>query len=248
MDRVVIFGATSAIAQACARLLVREGASLVLVGRNPDKLLALTQDLRARAVGGQVIEPIQADLAVLDRHQDLVDRAWATLGRVEVVLIAHGVLPDQARCEKSVEEMLDSVNVNALSVASLLTIVANRMEDQGRGTIAVITSVAGDRGRKSNYVYGAAKGFVNLFLQGLRNRLYDKGIRVVTIKPGFVDTPMTAHLEREGILWAKPERVARGMVKAIEKGRDVVYLPWFWCPIMFVVRAIPERFFKRLSL
>ena len=130
---------------------------------------------------------------------------------------------------------------------SLLTILANRLEAQKQGTIAVISSVAGDRGRKSNYVYGTAKGAVSLFLQGLRGRLHPSGVRVVTIKPGFVDTPMTAGIKKNA-LFASPEAVARGVVSAIDRGRDVVYLPPFWRGVMLIVRAVPEPFFKRLNL
>jgi decaprenylphospho-beta-D-erythro-pentofuranosid-2-ulose 2-reductase len=130
---------------------------------------------------------------------------------------------------------------------SVLTHLANRFERQGFGTIAVISSVAGDRGRQSNYVYGAAKGAVSIFMQGLRNRLHPRGVQVLTIKPGFVDTPMTAAFPK-GILWARPQQVARGICEAIEKKRDVVYLPWFWSPIMGVIRGLPEALFKRLRL
>jgi short-subunit dehydrogenase len=131
---------------------------------------------------------------------------------------------------------------------SLLTLLANYFQSRGRGSIVAISSVAGDRGRKSNYVYGAAKGMVTLFLQGLRNRLASKGVTVVTIKPGFVDTPMTKDFDRSGPLWTQPPAIARGIVRAVERRRDVAYLPWFWQLIMLVIRHIPERIFKRMSL
>jgi decaprenylphospho-beta-D-erythro-pentofuranosid-2-ulose 2-reductase len=182
------------------------------------------------------------------RHVALLDAAEQAMDGLDTVLVAHGVLPDQKAGEASVERMLADIDANALSVLSLLTPLANRFEAKRAGTIAVISSVAGDRGRTSNYVYGAAKGMVTIFLQGLRNRLAASGIAVVTIKPGFVDTPMTAHLPKGGPLWAKPEDVAAGIVAAIDKGRDVVYLPWFWRIIMLIIRHIPERIFKRLSL
>jgi hypothetical protein len=133
-------------------------------------------------------------------------------------------------------------------VISLTTLLANRFEQRGRGTLIAISSVAGDRGRQSNYVYGAAKGMISLLLQGLRNRLSSKGIQVITIKPGFVDTPMTAAFEKKGLLWAQPDQIAKGIVAAVERGRDEVYLPWFWRWIMLVIRHIPERLFKRLQL
>ena len=140
------------------------------------------------------------------------------------------------------------IETNALSLISLATLAANRFEAEKRGVIAAIASVAGDRGRASNYVYGAAKGMVAIFLSGLRNRLARSGVAVVTIKPAFVDTPMTASFEKKGLLWAKPDAVAAGIVRAIDRRADVVYLPGFWRLIMLVIRHIPEAAFKRLSL
>ena len=136
---------------------------------------------------------------------------------------------------------------NAVSVAALLTSIAVRLEQRRAGSIAVISSVAGDRGRQSNYVYGSSKALVTAFLSGLRQRLYKVGVAVITIEPGFVDTPMTAAF-RKGLLWAKPQQVAAGIVRAIDRSRAVVYLPGFWRPIMFIIRAIPETLFRRLSL
>lgn len=247
-ERIAIFGATSAIAAACARLWAKQGRHLFLVGRSKEKLEAVLADLRCRAMPGQVIEAVQADLAEIEHHQALVTKAYEALSGLDAILIAHGSLSDQAACEASVELTLREIRTNALSVISLLTLVANLFEQKGCGTIAVISSVAGDRGRQSNYVYGSAKGFVTIFAQGLRNRLYSKGVRVVTVKPGFVDTPMTAHIQKKGLLWAKPEQVARGIVSAVDRGKDEVYLPWFWRPIMWVIRHLPECIFKRLRL
>ena len=165
----------------------------------------------------------------------------------DTVLIAHGTLSDQKDSEASFQAARREFETNALSVISLLTHLANRIERQGYGTLSVISSVAGDRGRQSNYVYGTAKAAVTTFMQGLRNRLHRAGVHVLTIKPGLVDTPMTAGL-RKGVLWAKPEAVAAGIYEAIRKKRDVVYLPRFWRPIMWLLRAIPEPIFKRLRL
>ena len=170
------------------------------------------------------------------------------LGGIDIVLIAHGTLPDQAACQQSVEQTLAAIHTNALSVISLATLLGNAFEQRGRGVLIAISSVAGERGRQSNYVYGAAKGMVSLFLQGLRNRLSRHGVQVITIKPGFVDTPMTAAFEKKGLLWAQPDRIAKGIVAAVERGRDEVYLPGFWRWIMLVIRHIPEGLFKRLKL
>lgn len=248
LQRVVIFGATSAIAQAVARQLVSEGSSLFCVGRNGDRLSALLQDLTVRAGAGQVIDGRPADLSAMTTHAELLQAAADALGGLDAVLIAHGTLPDQGACEASVPATLAEIETNALSVISLLTLAANRFEAEGRGVIAAISSVAGDRGRQSNYVYGAAKGMVSLFMQGLRNRLHRSGVAVVTIKPGFVDTPMTAAFDKSGPLWARPEQVARGIVRAMRRGDGEVYLPGFWRLIMLVIRLVPEAVFKRLKL
>jgi short-subunit dehydrogenase len=248
MQRIAIFGATSAIAGHCARLWAARGEHLALVGRNPAKLEALAADLKIRGTGpSQMIRVFTADLDHIKKHAALLERIENELGPLDVVLIAHGTLPDQHRCQKSVAEALQAIHTNALSAISLLTLAANRFEVRHHGTLAAIASVAGDRGRQSNYVYGSAKGMLALFLQGLRNRLAKKGVCVVTIKPGFVDTPMTAAFTK-GLLWAQPETVARGILKAIDRKRNEVYLPWFWYGIMWVIRHLPERIFKRLSL
>jgi short-subunit dehydrogenase len=157
-------------------------------------------------------------------------------------------LSDQAQCEQSVDIMRREFDINALSTLALLTALANRMEARRSGTLAVISSVAGDRGRQSNYVYGAAKAAVSTFLGGLRQRLAKSGVTVLTIKPGFVDTPMTASIANKGALWAQPDRVAAGIVQAIDRRRNIVYLPWFWRWIMLVIRHIPEPIFTRVKL
>jgi short-subunit dehydrogenase len=247
--RIAIFGANSAIAAAAARRFLARGDGLFLVGRDPAKLAALVQDLKVRLAGGAgVIASAVADLNDLSRHASLIKDAAAALGGLDVVLIAQGSLPDQKACEASVEATMREIETNALSVISLATLAAIRFEAEKRGVIAAIASVAGDRGRASNYVYGAAKGMVAIFFSGLRNRLAKSGVAVVTIKPGFVDTPMTASFEKKGLLWAKPDAVAAGIVRAIDRRADVVYLPGFWRLIMFVICHIPEAAFKRLSL
>lgn len=246
MRNILITGATSAIAEATARRFAAAGARFHLVGRNTEKLAAIARDLEIRS--GQPVTHEILDLDRLDLHPALLERAKHALGGIDVALIAHGILPDQAACQQSVEKTLAAIHTNALSVISLAMLLANDFEMRGRGTLIAIGSVAGDRGRQSNYVYGAAKGMVNLFLQGLRNRLSKKGVQVLTIKPGFVDTPMTAAFEKKGPLWAQPDQIAQGIVAAVERGRDEAYLPGFWRWIMLVIRHIPEGIFKRLRL
>jgi decaprenylphospho-beta-D-erythro-pentofuranosid-2-ulose 2-reductase len=243
--RVLIVGATSAIAAETARLYAAEGARLFLTGRNAERLEAVAADLRVRGAGQ--VESALLDVIDPGRCGEVVDTAWTAFGGLDLALIAHGVLPDQARSQASVAETLASLDVNFTSTVGLLTALANRFEAQRHGCIAVISSVAGDRGRQSNYVYGAAKGGLDRFLEGLRNRLFHAGVAVVTLKPGFVDTPMTAGI-RKGPLFAGAHRAGRAIYRAIERRRDVAYIPWFWRPIMAVVRTIPERVFKRLRL
>lgn len=248
LNRVVIFGATSAIAEHTARQLVQNGASVYCIGRNSDKLSRIIADLKVRAGNDQIIEGVSADLTDINQHISLVQQANDALGGLDAALIAHGTLPDQKACEADVALTLQEIQTNALSVISLLSLLANQFEAQGKGVIAAISSVAGDRGRQSNYVYGAAKGMVSLFMQGLRNRLAKRGVSVVTIKPGFVDSPMTADFDKSGLLWTKPDVIARGIVNAMQKGKGDVYLPWFWWGIMQIIKHIPETIFKRLSL
>jgi hypothetical protein len=246
MRRALIVGATSAIAQATARILAARGDRIFLAARSPERLEMVRQDLAVRGAGS--VDVMALDANDRARHAELLARAEQAMGGLDLLLVAHGVLSDQKACEASVERMLADVETNALGVLALLTLAADGFEARRGGTIAVISSVAGDRGRASNYVYGAAKGMVSLFLQGLRNRLAAAGVQVLTIKPGFVDTPMTAAIAKGGPLWATADDIARGIVAAIDRGRDVVYLPWFWRPIMLVIRLIPERLFKRLRL
>lgn len=246
MSQILILGATSAIAQSVARLYAESGARMFLVARDPSRLDSVADDLRVR--GALAVDCLAADLTEHDRHPEIVAAAFDALSGLDTVLVAHGVLPDQAGCQESVADTMVSMDINFLSVVSLLTPIANRLEKSKRGTIAVISSVAGDRGRQSNYVYGAAKAGLDAFLQGLRNRLSKADVNVLTIKPGFVDTPMTAHITERGLLWAQPEDVAEGIVRAIDQQKDVIYLPRFWALIMLIIRSIPERIFKKLSL
>jgi len=245
MTRILLIGATSAIAEASARLWAGRGARLYLLGRDAGALARIAADLRVR--GAAEVRHAELDVRDAGRHAAALDSALEQWSGLDVVLLAHGSLPDQAACERDPAAALAALDVNALSVVSLVTHLANRLQAQGSGTIAVIGSVAGDRGRQSNYVYGAAKATVAVFLQGVRNRLHAHGVRVLTIKPGFVDTPMTAAYAK-GPLWASPDAVARGIVAAVDRGADVVYLPAFWRWIMAVIRAVPETIFKRMRL
>lgn len=243
MQRVLVIGATSAIAEAVSRLYAGRGARLYLVGRDLDRIERIAADLRVRSASA--VDCGRLDVNDFGEHEVLMTRAWATMGGVDLVLVAHGTLPDQAACDASMERLLAEFATNGTATIALAAASAARL--QPGATLAVISSVAGDRGRASNYVYGAAKAAVNAYLSGLRQRLHRDGIHVLTIKPGFVDTPMTSGF-RKGILWASPATVARGIVRAIDKRRAVAYVPWFWWGIMQVITHIPERIFRRILL
>jgi len=245
MLKILIIGATSVIAHETTKYFAAEGAELFLVGRNPEKLAIIKADLEVR--GAKCVETYVLDLAELDKHEVLINAAEKALGGLDAVLIAHGTLGDQAASQTSVEVTLKELNTNFLSAISLLTIIGNRFEAQRRGVIAVISSVAGDRGRQSNYVYGTAKAGLTAFLQGLRNRLAKSNVTVLTIKPGIVDTPMTAQVKKNP-LFANPAQVGYSIYKAMKAGKDEIYVPWFWRYIMLIIVHIPEFIFKRLSL
>jgi decaprenylphospho-beta-D-erythro-pentofuranosid-2-ulose 2-reductase len=244
MAKILIIGAGSAIAQAAARHWAAQGASLFLLARAPDRLAVIAQDLQGRGaieVGTGVL-----DANDLDAHEAALASARAALGGIDVALIAHGTLPDQAECSASVPQSLAEFATNGSSTIALMIRLANLLEAQGEGTLAVISSVAGDRGRASNAIYGAAKAAVTAYASALRQRLGPRGVNVLTVKPGFVDTPMTRQFAK-GPLWAKPDAVAAGILRAVDRRRSVVYLPGFWWPVMLAIKALPEFVFRRLK-
>jgi len=200
MKKILIIGATSAIAEAVARRYAAEGSRLYLLARNAERLEVMAADLPIR--GAEAVAGGRFEADAVEAYPDLLEKALAFLGGIDVVLVAHGTLGNQGECEASVEKTLQEIRNNATSTIALLTILANMMEKQRRGTIAVISSVAGDRGRPSNYVYGSAKAAVTGFCEGLRARMFKVGVRVLTIKPGMVDTPMTEGLDLPAALLA----------------------------------------------
>lgn len=245
MRKILIVGATSAMAEACARLWAQRGDQLFLAARNAAQLDSIAADLRTRGankVGSRVF-----DANSFDQHAALLAEATACMGGLDTVLIAHGTLSDQDRAQQDAAYALQEITTNGTSVVSLMGLAGEQLSQQGHGAIAVISSVAGDRGRQSNYVYGSAKALVSAFASGLRQRLAKKGVHVITVKPGFVDTPMTAHLKK-GALWAKPDQVARDISRAIDQGKSIVYTPGFWRLLMLIIKHIPEFVFVKISL
>ena len=243
-QRVLVFGATSAIAAQVARLHAQRGARLHLVGRNPDKLAA-TAALCANAPGATVTTQV-ADFDELDAAEALVESSIRALGGVDSVLIAHGLLGDQLETERTFSAAEQTLRTNFISVVALLVPLANHLESTRAGRLGVITSVAGDRGRPRNYTYGAAKGALNIYLQGLRTRLYAADVTVSTLKLGPVDSPMTRDHAKH-MLFGQPDRVARGIVHAMDAGTPEAYVPSFWAAIMPVVKHTPESLFQKLS-
>lgn len=246
MKKILIIGATSAIAIACARTWANEKACLFLVARNQSKLQQMADDLSV--LGASAVHTCVLDVNDFELHKKVIEECFSVLEKVDIALIAHGTLPNQSDCEQDVDMALDEFSSNGLSVISILTLLANRMERQSTGTIAVISSVAGDRGRPSNYLYGTAKAAVSVFCEGLRARLFKLGIHVMTVKPGFVDTPMTKGLALPGILVSSPEKVAFCIDRGIKRKSNTIYTPYFWAIIMLIIKAIPTTIFKRLSI
>ncbi len=241
---IVIIGATSAIAEHCARLWVEQPVDLVLVGRDAARLQAVAEDLRVRSPQSAI------DVRQVDFHEPSAIAALAAglaaQRQIDIVLVAHGNLPEQRACEQDPGAARDALQVNGVSPALFAEAFAGQLERQQHGTLAVIGSVAGDRGRKSNYVYGAAKGLVERYLQGLQHRFARSAVKVVLVKPGPTATPMTAHLPQRGL--APVDAVARRIVAGIAAGAPVVYAPSKWWLIMMVIRHLPRFVFNKLDI
>lgn len=244
--RYLVLGATSGIAEATCRIWAAEGANIFLVGRSEDKLRAMAGDLRVR--GAAFVDVGVADLDKLEDHAALLAHAITQLGGLDVAYLAFGILGEQPKAETDVAHAEQIIHTNLTAPVSMLTWLANFCVKQGRGTLAVLSSVAGDRGRKSNYVYGASKAGLTAFVDGLRNRIDREGVAVLTIKPGPVKTAMTAGMAGSE-KFADVNAVAKDIANAIAKGEGgVMYVPAKWRPIMAVVRAIPDSVFKKLNL
>jgi decaprenylphospho-beta-D-erythro-pentofuranosid-2-ulose 2-reductase len=243
--KILILGATSLIAQETARNFAKDKSDFYLVSRSEEKLEEVKSDLLVKGAASVLIE--SAALAEIEKHDTLFNNINSKFPGFDTVLLAYGSLSDQERCQNDRTLALKELGINFTSAISLLTLIANYFEKNGKGTIAVITSVAGDRGRKKNYIYGAAKAGLNVYLQGLRNRFGKTNIKVLTVKPGFVDTPMTKDFKK-GPLFAGADKVGQDIYQAIQKEKDSIYSPAFWGIIMLIIKSIPERFFKKLNI
>lgn len=247
VKKIVIIGATSSMAEHCARLWVAGGpVALTLVGRDRARTERVAADLRVRGTQASVdVDTVDFN----DAHAiaALVKRVTAS-GPVDLVLVAHGSLPDQSVCQRDLDACATALAVNGVSPVLFAEAFAAAFEAAGRGTLVIIGSVAGDRGRRSNYVYGAAKGLVTRYAQGLQHRFAGTAIRVVLVKPGPTDTPMTAHLKQQGARMATPDEVARLIVNGAERGTPVIYAPKKWALIMMVIRHLPAVIFNKINI
>lgn len=245
--RIVIIGATSTIAEHCARLwLAKQSADLTLVGRDAQRIERVATDLKVRSPQSEIrvvqtdfLDPKAINATVLDIVKS---------GPVDIVLIAHGSLPNQATCQTDTQSCLDALEINGISPVLFAETFANSLEKAQHGTIALIGSVAGDRGRKSNYVYGAAKGLINRYAQGLQHRFANTNVKIILIKPGPTNTTMTAHLASEGKKMADVHIVASDIVNGIENGRQCIYTPSKWMLLMLIIKHIPSAIFNKINI
>ena len=240
---VVVVGATSAVAQAAIRIWAQRGMELTLIARNSSELERIAADARVR--GAPAVATVVGDLT----HTSFITATVSAMNVPRIALVAYGSLTDSARADSDATYLASELNANFTGAALWAQSLAERMaaDSASGGMIAVISSVAGDRGRGSNHAYGAAKAGLTAFCSGLRARMAARRVHVVTIKPGFIDSPMTAHIAKKGVLWATPETIATGIINGIDNKRDVVYLPGFWRLIMLIITHVPEGIFKRLK-
>ncbi len=243
---ILILGATSAIAQAYARRRAGEGARFVLAGRRQDRLAAIAADLIA--CGAAAADPFVVDLTAIDGIEETARALRARFGEFDEALIAYGLLGEQVVSEQDPHAARVMFDTNFTSAALWALALLKDRPAAVPFTLVAIGSVAGDRGRASNFIYGAAKGALDRLLEGLAQKYGGSPVRIITIKPGFVDTPMTAGIPKGGPLWATPDAVAADIARAVAKGRRVVYTPWFWRPIMLIIRHLPWFVFKRLKI
>ncbi|MDX2347071.1 MAG: SDR family NAD(P)-dependent oxidoreductase [Legionella sp.] len=250
LKKIIIIGATSSIAEHCARLWIQQApVEIILVGRDYNKTEQIACDLRVRGPNTTVTS-IEADFHDPEKIKALADQLNQTspIHPIDIILIAHGVLSDQQQCQKELTQCHDALAINGLSPILFAEAFSKHMEKTNHGTLAIIGSVAGDRGRKSNYIYGAAKALVASYTAGLQHRFANTNVRVTLIKPGPTDTPMTAHLKRQGQQLTPVTLVAKSIVKGISQGQRVIYTPIKWLLIMMIIRHIPHAIFKKMDI
>ncbi|MBX9895297.1 MAG: SDR family NAD(P)-dependent oxidoreductase [Nitrosomonas sp.] len=246
-QRIVIVGATSAIAEHCVRLWAQDQPlDLTLIGRDAGRIKRVAADIGARSPESD-IHVIQTDFLDTAAIQTTVDEI-AKQQAVDVVLIAHGSLPEQDACQNDLQACREALEINGISPLLFTEAFAKHMAKADSGTLVLVGSVAGDRGRKSNYVYGSAKGLVTRYAQGLQHRFAGTGVKVVLVKPGPTDTPMTAHLKAQGAKLASVEAIAKNIVDGVKRGQPVVYAPPKWRLIMLIIQHLPNFIFHKLNI
>lgn len=247
MKKIVIIGATSSIAEHCAKIWVERALlEMVLVGRNQEKLDRICQDLSIRSPKSK-LSTIIGNFAEAESIQMLVDDI-VLQGTVDQVLIAHGSLPEQLECQRNLKVCKDAIEINGISPVLFAEAFASHFSKNNHGSIIILGSVAGDRGRRSNYVYGAAKGLVTRYAQGLQHRFAGSNVKVTLVKPGPTDTPMTANLKEQGAKLASVEDVAKIIVDSADRGAGVVYAPSKWRLIMMIIRHLPQFIFNKMNI
>jgi len=245
-ERILVLGGTSAIAQAYANELAPFGPAFVLVGRHEERLRIVSANLRVR--GAVSVEIVVADLAAIDDIERVAKMIRSRFGEPEQLLLAYGLLGDQLVAERDLGAARSILTVNFISAALWLLALLSGRDLTTPLSVVVIGSVAGERGRAANGLYGAAKGGLEIFVDGLRQKYAGTAVRFLVVKPGFVDTPMTTRYVKSGPLWAPAERVARDIRRAVVRRKRVIYTPWFWRPIMAVIRLMPWFLFRRLKI
>jgi len=243
MSYILIIGAKSDIAQEVAREYAKNGYDLYLAGRDMASQEAFANDIRIRT--DAVVKLKELDVVDFDSHENF----YASLEEKPLgVVVVAGYMAEQKDAQNDWSKSLNTINVNFTGAVSILNIIANDFEKEKRGFIVGVSSVAGDRGRKANYIYGSAKAGFSAYLSGLRNRLYESGVHVLTVKPGFVNTKMTEGLDLPPKLTAQPEDVAKDIYRAQQKGKDVLYTKGIWRLVMLIIKYIPEFMFKKMSI
>jgi len=243
MNQLLIIGAKSDMAKAIAHVYANNQTNLCLCARNISELELFANDIRIRYHVEVTLQEL--DLTDTASHKSFYD---ALEPKPNGVVVAAGYMVEQSKAQEDLDETLQTINVNFTGAVSLLNIIANDFEQRGEGFIIGISSVAGDRGRKANYIYGAAKAGFTTYLSGLRNRLYESNVHVMTVKPGFVNTKMTAGLNLPEKLTAEPSEVAEDIFNAQQKGQDILYTKWIWRYVMLIIKHIPEFVFKKMSI
>ncbi|ALH95127.1 SDR family NAD(P)-dependent oxidoreductase [Acinetobacter equi] len=247
-QKILIIGGTSAIAEQCARQWLSQGMiDAILVGRNQEKLERIVNDLRVRFPQSKIDFQL-VDFLSISSIQECINNAYLD-SPIDIALIAHGTLPDQILCENKMKDLKQAIEINAFSPVVFAESILNKMIQLDSGKLAVIGSVAGDRGRKSNYVYGASKAFIDRYVEGMQHRLalIKSSVSVTLIKPGPTATPMTEEISGKG-KFASPEQVAKEIVKGVLKAKRTIYTPKKWAIIMFVIRHLPFFLFKKMDI